>query len=926
MPPVVGLVAAIATAAIVSAELTLLTTVLLITAVGAISQFAMMALTPKPKSGLGDPGITRTIRESAHPWRIIYGKARVGGIMAFIETKNVFGDANDALYLIIVFAGHEVDSVETWYIDDKAVTLDGSGFVQEEPWASTNAIRITFHDGGAGQVADADFLSENVPHYNSNMTLSGRAYAAIRLRFRSNLSAAGIPNITAVIKGKKLFDPRDSTTAWSDNPALAIYDYMTDTSYGMKVPAANINAIIDVSANVCEESVTIIGGSENRYTCNGAFKLDATPKTILQGLLSSMAGSIIFASGNWYIRAGAYTAPTITLDEDHLVGGLNVTAKIGRRELFNRARGTFSSEAAQWQPTDIPVVTNGTYLAEDNDEQVWGDFDLPFTIRDSMAQRLLKVQLEKVRQQITIAGSWNLAALDVLAGGTVAITNARMGWSGKVFEIGTWKFSVSGNRLVIDMVLRETASTVYDWASGEETAVDPAPNTNLPDPFNPVAPTSLVLDSGTTALFIGGDGTVVSTIAVSWSAALEAGLDQYEIQWKKSAGSEWTGVKIPASVLEYRIEPVEDGVAYDVRVRGLTIIGGESSFITESDHTVIGKTEVPGNVTSFGATQNGNLVVFRWSSVADVDLAGYEIRRQSSAVTFVFDTAIEVTETTRGTQVTTAVVPPGTWNFGIKAVDTSGNKSTTAITTNLLLTNALDVIETRPQAPDWSLGTSFNVVPHHNGLLLNDDQTLADGNNYDVFDIFNQNPATDGIYTGQIIDLGKVGTVRIWADLVYKSFSTALPGSATLQARFGDSGDILMWSATDTDLMWDADDTVLMWSGWSEWLDWSLGQESTQFVQMRILLSDRPLVSVFTEYVDVLPITETGSLTVAASGTSVVFNKTFFAAPVVTASPTGGSALIATVSNITQSGFDINVFNTGGSDVGGAANWSATTE
>lgn len=929
MPPVVALVAVAVQAYIVSQGFTFLVTAFLVLAVGAISSFAMMALTPKPKSGLGVGGITRTIREPAQSWRIIYGTRRVGGNLVFAETTDFYTDKNSALYMLIVIAGHEIDGVDGWMIDDTAVTLDGDGFVEQDPWADLQAIRITLHTGTTTQTADQNFLDENVPSFNSNMRLRGRAYFAVRLRWFGPLWPSGIPNITAIARGKKLFDPRDSSTIFNDNPALGMYDYMTDTEYGLGILSANIDdTAIQAAANECDESVSLSsGGSESRYTLNGAFDLDIAPNEILRGMLSSMAGTLVHSGGVWFVRAGSYVAPTVDLDENSLVGPLNVTTKIARRELFNRAKGKYASPENQWQPSDFPPVLNASYLAQDNNEQIWQDFEFDFTTSSATAQRLAKIQLERVRQQITVSAPFNLVALNMLGGATVGLTNTRMGWSNKVFDVSTWKFvSRPGGTIGIDAVLRETASTVYDWNSGEETVVDPAPNTNLPDPFDIGAPTGLSVLSGTDQLFVAGDGTVVSTIAVSWTAPLEAFIDLYEVQWKKSADSDFSGVKIPGVTTEYRIEPVDDGVDYDVRVRAVTTLGSEGAYATESNHTVIGKTEVPSNVSSFGATQNGNLVVFRWTGVTDVDLAGYEIRRQSSAVTFVFDTAIEVTETTRGTQVTTAVVPPGTWNFGIKAVDTSGNKSTNATTTNLLLTNVLDVIEIRAQAPDWSLGTKVNVVAHHNGLLLNDDQTLADGNNYDVFDNFNQNPATDSIYTGEIIDLGKVGTVRIWADLVYKSFSTSLPGSAKLQARFGDSGDVLMWDGDDSTLMWDADDTVLIWSGWSEWLDWSLGQESTQFVQMRILLFDRPLVSVFTEYVDVLPVTETGSLTVAASGTAVVFTKTFFATPVVTASPTTGSALIATVSNITQTGFDINVFNTGGTDVGGAANWSATTE
>ena len=99
----------------------------------------------------------------------------------------------------------------------------------------------------------------------------------------------------------------------------------------------------------------------------------------------------------------------------------------------------------------------------------------------------------------------------------------RMGWTGKDFEVVSWSLVIEEDAanaplLGVDLGLRETATTVYDWASGEETLIDPAPNTTLPDPFVVAPPTSLVLTSGTAALFLKIDGTVVSRIKVNWTA------------------------------------------------------------------------------------------------------------------------------------------------------------------------------------------------------------------------------------------------------------------------------------------------------------------------------------------------------------------------------------------------------------------------
>ena len=53
--------------------------------------------------------------------------------------------------------------------------------------------------------------------------------------------------------GKKLFDPRDDTTAWSDNPALCVRDYLTNSDYGLGEAAANIDDDqVEIAADVCD--------------------------------------------------------------------------------------------------------------------------------------------------------------------------------------------------------------------------------------------------------------------------------------------------------------------------------------------------------------------------------------------------------------------------------------------------------------------------------------------------------------------------------------------------------------------------------------------------------------------------------------------------------------------------------------------------
>lgn len=52
------------------------------------------------------------------------------------------GANDEKLTLVVSFAGHEIDAFEKFYADDIELTLDGSGYVQTEPFAKTSIVSV----------------------------------------------------------------------------------------------------------------------------------------------------------------------------------------------------------------------------------------------------------------------------------------------------------------------------------------------------------------------------------------------------------------------------------------------------------------------------------------------------------------------------------------------------------------------------------------------------------------------------------------------------------------------------------------------------------------------------------------------------------------------------------------------------------------
>jgi len=259
-------------------------------ALGAGMSIVSRALAPKPNIGAQMRGITQTTREPASSRKIIYGRMRVGGQVVFISHS---GDDRKYLHMAIAFATHEIQGYDEIWFNDNKIWDATNGF--NDDWGTYVAIDRKF--GTAGQAASTDLVNAN-SRWTTDHKLSGIAYIAFRLEWDQDKFPQGVPNITAVIRGKKVYDPRDQSIGYSQNPALCLRDYMIDQNYGLGEAAANLNdTSISDAADLCDEQVSLDGGgTQDRYQCNGVIDTANQVKANIEQLLSSMGGRKAFLS------------------------------------------------------------------------------------------------------------------------------------------------------------------------------------------------------------------------------------------------------------------------------------------------------------------------------------------------------------------------------------------------------------------------------------------------------------------------------------------------------------------------------------------------------------------------------------------------------------------------------------------------------
>lgn len=738
---------------------------------------ASQALAPKPKQpnigGGGNGGVdqskTITARSSNATRKLIYGETRVGGTFAFIEAT----DNDQYLHLVIVLAAHELEQFTTVFFNDEALTLSGNNVTSPSKYNGLADIYpVTV--GNASNIP-APLLA--LSNWTSNHKLTDQGYLYVRLEFDPDAFEQGLPNISAKIKGRKIYDPRTTTTVWSENPALVIRDYLTDTVYGLGATAAEIDdASFIAAANVCEESVTLSGGgTQDRYTFNGVVDTQNTPRSNLEQMLTALNGSLYYSNGKWSLRAGAYVTPTVTLDEDDLASGLTVTTAISARDSFNAIKGQFVSPASDYQATDYPAITSSTFETEDNGERRYLNLDLPFTDNAARAQRIAKQILFKNRQEISLRAKFKMNAFQFQVGDTVMITNARLGFTQKVFEIVSWKLNFGVNEVTVDCELTETNSAVYDW-SAEETAFA-QDNTTLPDPFTIPAPT--ITPSDTLELF---NQQAISVLIVD-VASTSIYARQFEVEAKLSTETIYKSLGIGAGQ-RFTLTNVKAGGVYDIRARSINALGIKSPFATTT-HTIVGQAAAASDVTNFSVNVVGSNADLSWTASTDADLSHYIIRHSPLTTGATFNNAQTVVKKVpRPTN--TVVTPAKTGTYFVTAVNKFGGQSLNADSSVVLVDDisGLNLSNSLSEHTGFT-GTKTTCVVVEDTLRL-DTTNLFDsvaGNFDDATGLFGGGSgfvASSGTYDfANYIDLGAVFTAQATATLKFTQFSqhTGTPAS-----------------------------------------------------------------------------------------------------------------------------------------------------
>jgi fibronectin type 3 domain-containing protein len=660
-------------------------------ALGAGLSLVSRALAPKLDIGAQMGGQSVMTREAASSRKIIYGRARVGGNVVYLEST---GDDNKYLWLVTAIAGHEIDAFEEVWFNDKKI-WDGGNFTSA--WATTGNsstspyVDLSFHLGN--QTAVDSGLDNASTKWTSNHILLDTAYMVVKLTYDQEQFAQGLPNISTVIRGKKVYDAqKDSTSAyyeeslgvstqregdastwqWSQNPALCVRDYLTDTKYGLGESASNILASsIDTATDVCNEAVDLAaGGTQPRYTMDGVVDTANSIKANIENMVGSMIGRLVYSGGKFEIHAGEYVAPTVTIDESMMIGEISVQTKQSRRSAYNGVKGVFLSEEDNYILADYPAQISSTYAAQDGDP-IYLDMPLPYTVNNVRAQRIAQLALRRSRQQESITIPCNLNALKFKIGDNISVTNTRLGYSAKVFEVVGYSMGFSSDQMVVNVDAIETASSIWSWDEDEEVFLG-AGEVDIYDGTSTTAPASITVTADT---FISSDGTSSASFDVSWPTSVDAFVDHYVVEWKVSTDSSYFSQSTKTAPL--KIVGLDPSKTYDVRLKAVNGLAVSSSYVSAQAVPAADTTapSVPTSISAVGVYAQINL---SWTNPTQKDLSHINIYKSSTNTgTYAFLGSTDGTTFQDGD-----LADEAEFFYQLKSVDKTGNISNPSSSVN----------------------------------------------------------------------------------------------------------------------------------------------------------------------------------------------------------------------------------------------------
>ncbi|NIG74190.1 fibronectin type III domain-containing protein [Klebsiella sp. Ap-873] len=374
-------------------------------------------------------------------------------------------------------------------------------------------------------------------------------------------------NMTVELKGQVIYDFHTGTKIASSCPVSQIYDYMTNTIYGMGIDVALIN---QDTFRECAEYCNQLG-----YYSNGTISYQDTYKKNIEGILQSFLGIMYVHAGQICLTVDRKTLSVASFDESNIVGNLVVTTS-GTQDYYNVLDCQFTSVKNSYT-TDIIRIPSDI----SQDEVIKADGrviplsrDFTWIYDEDTVERIANSELRKSRFaaktiQFATPEGWDLKVWDA-----IDVSNHELGISGKFKVLSKSIPTDQQNVGYCQITAVEYPDAIFDGTDG--LVFPPAGNITGGD-GNPIT----VLPPSNLSVTKQGNITNGNVVLLDWDASPDPNLRGYYIYYKLSTATNWSYAGSTSSLqTNFNIYGLSDDVQYDFAVEAFNILNRRSDKLS----------------------------------------------------------------------------------------------------------------------------------------------------------------------------------------------------------------------------------------------------------------------------------------------------------------------------------------------------------
>lgn len=557
---------------------------------------------PSSPQGLKDfnEGVQANTCSTQERIKVVYGKAKIGGNDIFRSTT---GSDGRYLWIVQTLAEGEcegidsVGGVEQVFIGDKLANEFSS------------VASYWFHAGASDQTVDVN-LAAAFPEWTD--CLRNTCYMVWKLEYDPNYFQY-LPERKVILKGKKVYDPRDGSTAYSTNHALCLRDYMTNSRYGVGMSSSRID---DTSWNAVANYVDSKGWALNM----GIYEDDAAAD-IRDNIAIHCHSSMVWYAGKYFFQYADMNDESVamTLSEEH----------IAQDDSNGKAALTVSEPSQFEKPDGVRVMFTDPEKGFVTDDIVVGEDtgvinQLELTGCQSRAEAGIHgiYYLERWKLNRTVSGRFRDDCQKLEPHDLVILSFSRFGISEQYMRVQQASILPNG---MVDMTLEYEALALYNGVY--DLDVEGVYTCTLPDPKaepNGVSNVTVTEENYNYRL------RSFTRIKVSFDPPpTYIWYDHVEV-WLSYDDEEWTYL-FPTDD-DFNIDNVTEGVDYYLRLKVVNIWGGKQQDANDYKihYLVGGYTQAPVSPAYLFAIASSNSVNLYSDEVVDSDVDVYEFRLGTS--------------------------------------------------------------------------------------------------------------------------------------------------------------------------------------------------------------------------------------------------------------------------------------------------------